>query len=47
MFKEYEPRCGWLAYNRRKAIKEKIKSTLIALVGFAVFAAASTLCESF
>ena len=44
--KEYTPECGWIAYRRRKAIKENIKSTLMALVGLAVFAVASTLCET-
>lgn len=43
---EYSPKNGWLAYYRRKAIVKKVKSTIMALVAFAVYAAAVTLVET-
>lgn len=43
---EFSPKKGWRAHYRRKAIVKKVKSTIMALVAFAVYAAAVTLAET-
>lgn len=45
-YDEYKPHGGWISFRKRKAIKEKIKSTLMAIVAIVVYAAASTLTAS-
>lgn len=44
--KEYTPKGGWIAYNKRRAIVEKIKAGAFALVGFVLYAAVCTICET-
>lgn len=45
-FDTYRPRGGWRAHYRRKAVFDKIVSTLMAVAAFAVYAAMVTLTES-
>lgn len=45
-FNTYRPRGGWLASYRRKAVFDKVVSTLMAVAAFAVYAAMVTLTES-
>lgn len=46
MIQEFSPKNGWLVHYRRRAIVKKVKSTIMALVAFAVYAAAVTLTKT-
>lgn len=45
-YMEIRPKCGWVAHRRRIAIAQKIKSTLMAVAAFAVYAAMVTMTET-
>lgn len=45
-FETYRPKGGWLAHYRRKAIFEKVTSTVMALAAFFIYAAVVTFTET-
>lgn len=45
-FDTYRPRGGWRAHYRRKAIFDRVVSTLMAVAAFAVYSAMVTIAES-
>lgn len=45
-FDTYRPRGGWRAHYRRKAIFDRVVSTLMAVAAFAVYATMVTIAES-
>lgn len=42
---EYRPRGGWNALRRKSAKIQKVKNVFSALVAFAIYAAASSVCN--
>lgn len=46
MIQEFTPKNGWLAHYRKQAAIRKIKSLLMAIGAFAVYALAVTITET-
>ena len=46
MIQEFSPKGGWMTHYRKRAIVQKVKSTIMAIVAFAVYAVAVTLTET-
>ena len=45
-FREYVPKGGYSAHNRRRRIANRIKTFTMAFVGFCLYAAACTVCAN-
>ncbi|SHL06538.1 hypothetical protein [Fibrobacter sp. UWH4] len=43
-FNEYTPKCGWLAYNRRRRFAKKVKTAALGITFAALYFMAAGFC---